>query len=134
MINITHHTNNDKINVILLGKFNPTIFHPQWFECNELIRPNEAENADIQIIHPDIALFFLHWLRLEVSRERFRADLLQDVNNNAFHDLIVSTFALLSHTPIHAMGFNYVTEVNYYRLKPVACLVGCKPTKARLQP
>lgn len=66
------------ISIVLLGAFNPKIFQPAWFAFEELIRKQEAEEANIEIVHPDAVSFALEWLRLQVTRERFTASTTQE--------------------------------------------------------
>ena len=59
------------VTVVFLGDFNPKIFQPAWFAVQGLIRQQEAEEANVEIIHPDVVSFSLEWLALQVTRERF---------------------------------------------------------------
>ncbi len=45
------------VNIVVLGKFNPSIFHPAWFAAQNLIRTKEADAANIQIVHPEASFF-----------------------------------------------------------------------------
>ena len=51
------------MSIVLLGDFDPQIFAPAWFGKNELIRPTEADEADVKIVHPEVAEFGLDWVR-----------------------------------------------------------------------
>jgi hypothetical protein len=97
--------------IVLLGDFNPKIFQPAWFAAQELIGKAEAENADIEIVHPEVVIFRLNWLRLEVTRERFSAGTIQDSFEEVTRDLVLGTFRILSHTPIKKIGIN--TEAHF---------------------
>ncbi|NKC16743.1 MAG: hypothetical protein GKR94_32480 [Gammaproteobacteria bacterium] len=92
--------------VVLLGDFNPKIFQPSWFGAQGLIRPTEAETAEVKIIHPDVVEFSLEWVQVQVTRERFSADTRQDAFFEVLRDLVLGTFDLLSHTPVRRMGIN----------------------------
>jgi hypothetical protein len=35
------------MSIVLVGGFNPKIFHPAWFAAQKLIREKEAEEANI---------------------------------------------------------------------------------------
>jgi hypothetical protein len=94
------------MSIVLLGDFNPKIFQPSWFGAHELIRPTEADEADVEIVHPEVAEFRLDWVRLQVTRERFAVDTSQDAFFEASRDLVLGTFELLRHTPLRAMGIN----------------------------
>jgi hypothetical protein len=94
------------LGIVLLGSFNPKIFHPAWFAAHHLIRELEAEEAKIEIVHNDITIFELDWFRLEVTRERFNIFTEQEAYFEPLTDLVIGTFSLLCHTPIAKMGIN----------------------------
>lgn len=92
--------------IVLLGDFSPKIFHPIWFAQAELIGKSEAENAEIEVVHADLASFSLDWLKVQVIQNRFALTTTQESHFEPLRDLAVGTFKLLSHTPIRAMGIN----------------------------
>lgn len=92
--------------IVLIGNFTPTIFQPAWFAAEELVRKQEAEEANFVIGHPDLLIFTLEWLRLEVTRERLIAETTMEPYDEILRDLVLGTFRLLSHTPIRFMGIN----------------------------
>lgn len=93
-------------NIVLVGQLNPTIFQPAWFAGEGLIRDQEREAAEVEIIHPDVVKFRLDWLNLTVTRENFSAETVQDSYFEPLKQLVQGTFSLLSHTPIAMMGLN----------------------------
>ena len=68
--------------IVLLGKFNPTIFQPFWFVAQKLIGKQDGESAELGIVHPDIVNFKLRWCNLEVTRERFVVTTTQEQASN----------------------------------------------------
>jgi hypothetical protein len=94
------------ISVVWLGDFNPKIFQPAWFAAEGLVRKQEAEKAKIEIIHPEVVTFTLEWLILQVTRERFFVSTSQEPYYEVVRDLVLGTFSLLRHTPVHKMGIN----------------------------
>ncbi len=92
--------------IVLLGDFNPKIFQPAWFGAEGLIRQAEVDEAKIEVIHPEVVVFMLEWLRLEVTRERFSAGTLQEPYDEVVRDLVLGTFKILRHTPLRKMGIN----------------------------
>ena len=60
------------LSIVLIGDFNPKIFQPAWFGMEGLIARKDVEDAEIQIVHPDIVKFNLKWLFFNVTRERIR--------------------------------------------------------------
>ncbi|WP_449245312.1 hypothetical protein [Desulfobacca acetoxidans] len=94
------------LSIVLLGDFNPKIFQPAWFAQENLIRAPEAEAADIKIINPEIVIFELEWLELQVTRDRCLFVTTQEAYYEVVRDLCLGTFKLLRHTPIQKMGIN----------------------------
>lgn len=98
--------------MVVVGNMNPTIFHPLWFANEGLISDIEATDAAIEIIHPDVAGFKTEWLEIQVTRDRFIAKTKMDAYFEPLRDLVFSTFQLLSHTPVKAMGINFEFHVS----------------------
>ncbi len=94
------------VTIVLRGNFNPSIFHPSWFLSYRLLRTQEAENAKIEIVHPEAAVFTSEWLKISVTRDRFNAGSSQESHYEAVRDLVVGVFSLLNHTPLTAVGIN----------------------------
>ncbi len=99
-----------------MGNFNPKIFQPAWFASQGLIREIEAQEAKTEIIHADIAIFSLEWLKLEVTRERINISTEQEAYFEALADLVIGTFRTLRHTPASKMGIN---SALHYRVKSI---------------
>jgi len=95
------------LSFVLVGDFNPTIFHPLWFSGHDLIGEHESYAAKIEVVHSDICIFDLDWMRLQVTRDRFELTTLQEPYFEVIRDLIIGTFQLLEHTPVKALGINH---------------------------
>ena len=92
--------------IVLIGFLNPAIFHPSWFAAHNLLRAEEADAANINIVHPDVASFKTEWLEVNVVRERFQISTVQESQYETLRDIAVGILGLLSHTPIRVMGIN----------------------------
>jgi len=93
--------------IVLRGAFNPAIFQPGWLAERGLLRPQEAENAQIQVIHPEVTAFTAGWLNLQVTRDQYIA-ISGDANaHELLRDFVSGTFRLFEHTPVWAAGFNH---------------------------
>ncbi len=92
--------------IVFIGHFNPNIFQPSWFASEGLIGKQEAEGAKVNVIHPDISIFSLEWVRVQVLRERFSVETKQQPYDEAVRDLALGTFTLLRHTPLKQLGIN----------------------------
>lgn len=96
--------------IVLVGSFNPAIFHPAWFAREKLIQQDEADRADLKIVSPEVSVFSIGWLALEVTLNRFAARTSQIQHIEPLRDLVRGTFGLLRHTPVKQMGINRLAE------------------------
>jgi hypothetical protein len=92
--------------IVLRGDFNPTIFHPTWLANQGLIRPQEAEAADIKIIHQQVTQLEVEWLRMGVTTDRFSVTTNQEPYYEPLRDLVIGIFNLLVQTPLRVVGIN----------------------------
>lgn len=99
-----------KANIVLSGDFNPKIFHPLWFAKQGILNPTEAASAEIEVIHPEIAIFDIGWIKIRAEKNRFIAESTMPPLIR-ISDLVVSTFGnFLTHTPIGRVGINRVVH------------------------
>ena len=63
----------DGSSIVLVGNFNPAIFHPSWLSEHGMVREGDADKADIQVVSPEVSSFTTHWLLLQVTRDKFQA-------------------------------------------------------------
>lgn len=94
------------MSIVIVGSFNPKIFHPAWFALQKLIREKEADEANIELITPSISRFSLDWMQLQVIQDQFVIETTQEPYYEILRDLVVGTFGFLSHTPIKMLGIN----------------------------
>jgi len=100
----------EQVAIVLLGAFNPSIFQPWWMVHQGLIDEEEAESAEVGIVHPEVVSFKTGPISIEVTRDRFQAQTEDATAVEALRDLVIGSFARLSHTPIAAMGVNRSTH------------------------
>lgn len=94
------------VGVVVVGDFNPAIFTPAWFVLHDLLPANVADNAQIEVIHPQITEFTADFLHLQVTNERFSAETSQAPYVRVC-DLVARVFReRLPHTPLKALGIN----------------------------
>lgn len=96
----------DGATIVVLGSFNPTIFQPLWFSENSLIRKEEAEQAKIEVVHPQVTIFSTDWFRLQATLENFTIETKDPTKLLPLRDIVSGTFAVLEHTPIRQFGMN----------------------------
>lgn len=103
----------EDLSIVMLGDFNPKIFHPTWFAKEGLLRESEADDAKIEVVHQDVAAFSTGWLTVQVLRDRFTASVKVDAYGSHLSDLVGGTFEKLRHTPVRQMGMNVVRRVRF---------------------
>lgn len=96
--------------VVLLGRFNPLIFHPTWLAQQKIIGEQEAssalEQAGLKFMVPDIVALELSGKKVVVETTRFVVTAYEEPLIQA-RDLAAAAFSILSHTPCFALGINY---------------------------
>ncbi|MBM3882515.1 MAG: hypothetical protein FJ387_22790, partial [Verrucomicrobia bacterium] len=55
---------------------------------------------------PEVSVFSIGWLGLEITLDRFAARTTQIQHLDSVRDLVLGTFSLLRHTPVEQMGIN----------------------------
>lgn len=99
-----------EFNIVLVGDFNPQIFQPSWFVLQKLLGEREGESAKVELIHPDVAVFSLDWIRFQVDRNRVVAATRDEGVHEALRDLITGAFSVLMHTPLRMIGINHTFD------------------------
>lgn len=94
------------VSCVLLGAFNPAIFHPQWLARHGLVRETEAVHAAIQLITADVALFNVAGFELKLLPNRASFATIDLRLLPALRDLVVGVFSILAETPVRALGIN----------------------------
>lgn len=102
----TWKTETEGASIVLIGKFNPAIFQPAWLGAGNLVRPEEADKAKIEVISPQVTSFSADWLKIQVLSERFLATTVETEHYQDLRDIVISIFHLLEHTPFWIMGMN----------------------------
>jgi len=97
--------------IVLLGVFNPKIFQPAWLAAQGLVRQEEADAADVSVVHRDVAVFTIDWAAIQVVRERFSVRPAKEGHDEEIRDLVLGIFRLLIHTPLHALGINKMAHL-----------------------
>jgi hypothetical protein len=94
------------LDVVLVGSFNPAIFHPEWFFRQGIVSEQDAKEAKIQDVGAEITVLQICGIQLQCLGDRFSLGTQNISNAERIQDLIRQTFSLLSHTPITACGIN----------------------------
>lgn len=116
--------------IVAVGDFNPAIFSPDWMERNKLIGESDANSvregrtAKSLIVSHQVATFETKWFVLQVLENQFSLTS-KDALSPALRDLAVSIFQLVPHTPVTAVGLNFLahyklaSESEYHRVGDV---------------
>jgi hypothetical protein len=94
-------------NIVVLGDLNPAILQPSWLARHDLLRPAEADAAEVQIVSRELTVFTTDWLEVGATPERLQVASTSAPSNKLVRDLTVGIFRLLEHTPVRAAGINH---------------------------
>ena len=113
--------------IVLVGQFNPAIFTADWLERNSLIGSEDAEYArastNVLVSHA-VAVCETEWFALQVLENQFSLTS-KGALSHAFRDLAEGIATLVPHTPVTALGLNYMghykmsTEAGYHKVGDV---------------
>lgn len=92
--------------IVVLGAFNPAIFHPSWFAAQKLIPQSEADSAKVNLIFNEACSFALEWVQVDIAHDRFGVISTDPTKYQPLRDLVIGTFAVLEHSPVTKFGFN----------------------------
>jgi len=95
---------------VLVGSFNPAIFHPEWLARHNLIPSDDLKGQKVEIVHQDISKFSLEWLGIDVLRNKFIARTNDSSKFVPLRDLVISIFKILDHTPVKQLGMNLIVD------------------------
>jgi hypothetical protein len=92
--------------IVLIGSFNPSIFHPQWFAKQNLLSEEQAKSANLKFVLPEVSQFETENFVLQVIAERFVLTSQAEASPALLKDFALGTFYVLEHTPVKMMGLN----------------------------
>jgi len=101
--------------IVAVGAFNPAIFTPDWLERNNLIGRDDLEDARkglSLIVSHQVCAYETDWFALQVLEEQFSLTSKGPLTP-AFADLAIGILSFVPHTPITAVGLNFL---GHYRL------------------
>ena len=116
--------------IIAVGRFNPAIFSPDWLERNGLLGKDDADTVregtqgESLLISQQVAAFETKWFALQVLTNQLSLTS-KDALSPAFKDLAVGILQLVPHTPVAAVGLNFLahfklaSEAEYHRVGDV---------------
>jgi hypothetical protein len=95
--------------IVLLGDFNPPIYHPSWFYDKKMLSRTEFEQAIEKkefLMTGDISQFVTSYFMLQVTRDRIMIKSEQEVYFHKIIEILLQTLETLPETPIKAIGIN----------------------------
>lgn len=95
----------------LVGDFNPAIFTPHWLSSQSILSPGEADKADVEVIHKELARFRAANLRFEVLSSRCLVFAEAEPFARAMDTVALLFLKSLPHTPIRGLGLHYYVHV-----------------------
>lgn len=92
--------------IVLIGGFNPLIFHPFWMLQKGLISEKDVTEKEI-LVHDQLTRFKIgEWLEFNVSKNRCEFKIASSEFIPIMMDLIKGTLNALPEVPITAIGIN----------------------------
>lgn len=95
------------LGLVMIGAFNPKIFHPYWMKSVELFTDTEAADSNIEINNNDLSIFAMDWMRFEATQQRLTIFSEQHPYFDRIVDFASQLFRILRHTPIYVLGINH---------------------------
>ena len=104
----TRAPDSEEISAVLIGSFNPGIFHPEWFRRQEILLPQEAdeENAKVKVVSPEVTQILFLDMKLDVFPDRFILETRDASRAEKLQDIVLHVLTKLPHTPVTACGLN----------------------------
>lgn len=93
--------------IVILGEFQPSIFHPQWFLNNGLLNELEAKDAKIKVVTPVVTDFSVDdWLYVFINEARLQLKTIHIDRKDELIDLMIGICNQIKYMPIIALGIN----------------------------
>lgn len=101
----------EEASIVLVGNMNPKIFHPEWFIRKEIVEEWDYSQDEF-ISLPDMSQMELpNDRKITAFLNQFSIRSSRASEYFSLKDLVMSTFTLLSETPIVQMGMNYTSVI-----------------------
>ena len=123
--------------IVLLGRINPAIFHPQWLDRYKIVPAQDVQSAQgekpeseelpfkdgklvISKVPPllttsEIAELNFPKFKMSINRQKYICSTLDRQSFSLIKDVTIKIFNLLSHTPIKAAGINFDAHLGFER-------------------
>ena len=92
--------------IVLLGSFNPLLFHPYWLRERNIISERDV-NMENAYMHPELAQFSVgKWMQVIVNPRKIEFKIKEEVKVPMLRDLVIQTLEQLPEVKITAIGIN----------------------------
>ncbi len=122
-----------RFNVVVIGNFNPAIIHPEWLDRNQFLPPHEVrdiaeskrrdvedlEGIKVRLVGSNVlvsgveARLNLPSYRIQVTPDKFDVSTSIREKYQELTEFVVATFKILEHTPITAIGINFISTLKF---------------------
>jgi len=102
---------NEEASIVLVGNFNPKIFHPEWFIRKDIVEEWDYSQDEIVNVSDMSRITFSNERNLTVLLNQFSMRSQLSSDHLALKDLVTNTFSFLRETPILQMGMNYTSVI-----------------------
>ncbi len=97
--------------IVLIGRFNPRIFQPMWFDAKGLLSEADVDPQSL-VMTDGFAAFQTELFGLLCAQERCQFTTTATTPSpDVIRDLVLGTFTLLKETPIWECGINHVGHI-----------------------
>lgn len=96
----------ENCSVVLLGSFNPAIFHPEWFVRQGLIGADAVDPDKIKVVSSDVTECDVGTVKLVCDNTRLIFSAGNMTESDKLQDMVTGTLRILAHVPLLAMGLN----------------------------
>lgn len=103
------------LSFVIIGSFNPQIFHPSWFLNEQLISKATADTITVSMNSTNITILKNDWFSMEVTNQTLKIQSNQEAYYEMIRDLVVGIFHILSNTPTRAFGINTSVNIEFDR-------------------
>lgn len=96
----------EDFSAVLLGSFNPAIFHPEWFVRLGLLSESSADESKISVVSNEVTQFIISGCKFLCDHERLLISSKNYALTGVIQDLVFGIIENLPHIPIKSAGIN----------------------------